>query len=61
MDDKTYIQNAYGATLESLFQNFLSAYTSAQGEGQQETDAERRFSAGLANARQARDRALALL
>ena len=61
MDDKAQIQQAYGAMIQLLFKVFFESFTTAQGNTEQERNAEERFKGGLAHVRHVRDRAIALL
>jgi hypothetical protein len=61
MDDKAHVLEAYGAAIQLLFKVFLESYIAAQGNTEEERNAEQRFKRGVTHARHVRDRALALL
>lgn len=58
---RDFVQDAYGNTLKSLFDQLYLAYSDAATDGTLKQAAEQRFSAGAALAVSVRDRALALL
>jgi hypothetical protein len=58
---RDFVQDAYGSTLKSLFDQLYLAYSDAATDSTLKQEAEQRFSAGAALAVSVRDRALALL
>lgn len=61
MSDAGTIQSAYAAALGRLFSDYVSALADAAGDADAEAQALARFKAGVALARKARDRALAVV
>jgi len=59
--DQQLIQSAYEDAIKRLYATLFDAYTAAGGVQQQEQQAERNFTTGVALARRSRDRAIALL
>jgi hypothetical protein len=60
MKDKDQIQQAYEDFIKNLFKNFYEAYTTSNSP-KEEAAAEKTFTAAVKVARDARDRALAIL
>ena len=59
--DQQLIQSAYDDAIKRLYAILFDAYASAGGASDQEREADRNFSTGVASARRSRDRAIALL
>ena len=61
MNDRDVIQSAYEESLKEVYAAFASAFTSACGDAQKESEADAQFQRGVVHVRHLRDRALALL
>lgn len=61
MDEKAAIDEAYAATLATLYKNMFSSYLTAGGNASARKSADESFSKGLALAREVQKRAKELL
>ena len=61
MDDKTAIGNSYASILDQLFKVLVEDFIEASGNAPSEAQSVQSFKDGLANARKARDAAIAAL
>ena len=61
VNDKEVIQAAYEDSLKTLFNNFRGDYLLCKGDPKKKSEAEERFTTGVNNAREARDRALVIV
>jgi len=59
--DQKLIQSAYEDAIRRVYEKLFEGYTEAAGAPAQESQAEQNFTTGVAMARRARDRAVALL
>jgi hypothetical protein len=61
MNEQAHIENAYGVTVATIFNAFLTSFVTARGDATVEAAAEKDFRDKIARARRARDRAVAVL
>ena len=61
MTDKEVVQDAYETKLGKLYEVMFASYTAAGGNPAELAKADAAFKAGVQQARQVRDRAIALL
>ena len=61
MSERDLIEEAFGATIKTLYSVFFQAYTAAHGDPAREEQAEQIFHTGVIHARHVRARALAML
>ncbi len=61
MSETDLIYKVYEESFRNAYVAFFNAYTDAQGDGEGEDDAKRRFQAGITHARHVRDLAISLI